>query len=166
MQFSTLLITLSAAVGLTLAAPTAHSTCRRVQADATLLNVTNHPLLNVYQPQVISFSVPLKTVRRGPCALVADFPAGYSILDSSVQQGGPTLPINVIDVDGPAPGNSIGNIHFPSTVPDQKTKEAAKLTINSFRCREEMTFRFEVAGDGQVMFMTNGNYGLFMEFDC
>ncbi|KAK4193124.1 hypothetical protein QBC35DRAFT_164998 [Podospora australis] len=176
MQFTTLLLTLAATLQATTALPTTASTCQRVRSPASMLNIANaQPRIPSYfSTQTITFTIP--ATARGACALIADFPANYTIVDYNVQHGSTQGPIkiNVIDVNGPAPNSIVGTVGFPSAMPGQKTKTAAKLTINSFACREKMTFRFESTGGdrsiqyytGEVGFEQTDKVGLFVEHSC
>ncbi|KAK4680183.1 hypothetical protein QC764_210830 [Podospora pseudoanserina] len=168
MQLTTLFMTLSAAAGLALAASTSSTnldTCQRIQSDLQGMNVTYLPdMIHLRRSSNASFNVPANA--RGPCSLIAAFPADYSIRDSSVEQGGNPIAVNVTDVDGPTPDSLVGTVRFPSALPGPTTKEAVKITINSFACREKMTYHFEAAELGLVQFKNTADAGLFIEYSC
>ncbi|KAK4204347.1 hypothetical protein QBC40DRAFT_293095 [Triangularia verruculosa] len=164
MQFSTFFFTLSAFAGLTLAAPTSDTTCQRVLSFERGFRVINSNLLYVSHNQTLTFTLPANA--PGPCTLIADFPAHFSIDDDSVANGGAPSPINVFDVDDPARGSLVGTFSFPSELPDREIKKATKLTINSFACREKMTFVLTAVNSGAVMFIPKDNAGLFVEYGC
>ncbi|KAK4179806.1 hypothetical protein QBC36DRAFT_298095 [Triangularia setosa] len=142
-------------------APT-FSTCQYIQCAVTGLTVTHHPISGIYLPQVVSFNVQADT--RGACSLIAQFPAHYSILDSSVKHGDAPSHIDVTAVhggpEGPIHDPLVGTVPFPSTVSDQETKETAKRAINNSGCNGTMSFLLELQGDGEVSFEQTEHSGL------
>ncbi|KAK0670469.1 hypothetical protein QBC41DRAFT_301510 [Cercophora samala] len=173
MQFSTLFITLSAAAGLALAAPTSQtgqSTCQRVSPSSNVVHITTRP--NDVEPQILTFNVPADA--RGTCTLIVDIPAGYPIQDSGVQAGHSPLPVDVIDFhsdnNGPRSGPLLYTLRIPSALPDKKTTKAVKLAISSFPCENSQgnikLFRLQVAAPGEVSFELNDQSGLFVEYGC
>lgn len=170
MHFSTLFITLSAAAGLSLAAPTSHtdqSTCQRVKSESYKVHIATHSNEPV-EPEVLTFSLPDGT--HGTCSLIADFPAGNPIIDSGVEDGRSPLPINVVDFHsnehGVKVGPVLGTFRIPSALPDKKTTKAVKLTIASFPCEWIRLFIPEVVAIGLVDFELNDKSGLFVEYGC
>ncbi|KAI2469480.1 hypothetical protein F4781DRAFT_217406 [Annulohypoxylon bovei var. microspora] len=98
-----------------------------------------------------TFEIPPNSV--GPCTLVATFPAGYPITST-----GSDL-VNVTAVDGPAAGSLVGALRF---------RAGGKTFVNSFACRDVMTYELAIAlGDGEVAFSEVQGAGLFMDVgDC
>lgn len=89
-----------------------------------------------------------------PCSLIASFEAGFQ----GIEQSGETL-IDVYAIDGPAPGALVGSFRI-DPVNGQKT------TINSFACRDVLTFDFEISSDerpGDVAFTADVHNGIFLQ---
>lgn len=91
------------------------------------------------------------------CQLVATFPPAFDIESSGNPQ------VTVRAVGGPAPGADVGTITFASD-PLYPTRRV----INSFACRTDMQFQFEIASEqsGEVSFYQPPGFGLNMEFNC
>lgn len=80
-----------------------------------------------------------------------------------MQKGGEPLAVNVFAVDGPAAGALVGVARFASPDPAQNGPEGADgrvVVVNSFACRESMTYRFELAGVGEIGFVNGLDEGL------
>ncbi|KAI1140538.1 hypothetical protein F5Y05DRAFT_321059 [Hypoxylon sp. FL0543] len=103
------------------------------------------------RPNTISFQIPPNSA--GPCQLVAKFPDGYPITST-----GSDL-VNVVALDGPAQGALVGSLRF---------RPGTKTFVNSFACRDVMTYELEIAqGTGEVKFSEVQGAGLFMDVgDC
>ncbi|KAI1762887.1 hypothetical protein GGR53DRAFT_398724 [Hypoxylon sp. FL1150] len=101
----------------------------------------------------VSFGIPANSV--GPCQLVAKFPAGYPIIST-----GSDL-VNVRAVDGPAAGALVGDLRF---------RAGTTTVINSFACRDVMSFELSLAEPtegSRVSFSQIKGAGLFLEVgDC
>ncbi|KAM7206462.1 hypothetical protein V8F20_002811 [Naviculisporaceae sp. PSN 640] len=98
----------------------------------------------------VGFQIPDDAV--GPCTLMISLPAGCTM------SGG--AQINIYDLDGPAAGEVVGTTIF---------QEGTAATINSFACRSQMCFGFEVASaaDGTaVEFLQEQGVGLSITYDC
>ncbi|KXX73680.1 hypothetical protein MMYC01_209731 [Madurella mycetomatis] len=120
------------------------------------INVLNRPDLQLVTTQTITFALPREALAGGgPCALRARFPTHWEVYDSSVEAGGPPLAVDIFDVDGPAAGALVGSVRFAAL-----EVGGAAATINSFACRETMTYRFELAGVGEVGFVNGEDTGL------
>jgi hypothetical protein len=158
MQFTTLFLAALATVAY--AAPTLvevpseilpveKRACPYVNPNPTSLHVTKA------NPQTITFYPP---ANAWGCAIEAVFPPGYPISSYGNAQ------VNVRAIGGPAPGALVGTITFASN-----PTEAVKTTINSFACRPEMAYIFEIAGEGNagVSFTgVSGTAGLRMTHSC
>jgi hypothetical protein len=109
---------------------------------------------NVDIQQTLSFTIPANA--RGPCSLIATFPAGYHISSTGNAQ------VNVYDVNGPAAGSLVGTITFASDPYNPKVN-----TINSFACRPNMKYRLALAGtQGSVDFANGNGAGVAMTYNC
>ena len=88
------------------------------------------------------------------CTLFWQFQPGFPISQSGASQ------INVIDVNGNAPGSIVGTF----TV----NNDGAQHTINTFQCRNPLTVRFEIASNeqpGSVSFHANQANGIFLRYN-
>ncbi|KAK0635763.1 hypothetical protein B0T17DRAFT_56785 [Bombardia bombarda] len=154
MQLSTILLALTTSL-LTTAAPTSNTkrACTTTFPTAlTSIHLAKNPAINIAQD--LSFTVPAGAV--GPCSLVATFPAGYAIASSGQTQ------VNVIDVNGPAPGSIVGTVTFASSA-----TAPTFTTINSFACRASMQYRLALAGtQGAVDFAEGNGAGVALTYNC
>ncbi|KAG9228308.1 hypothetical protein BJ875DRAFT_250445 [Amylocarpus encephaloides] len=110
------------------------------------------------------------------CQLEASFPASYPITssgntqvyvystDKALTYGKP----NQLDASWaycPAPVSHVGTISFKS-----ETWGVTRSVINSFQCKEKMTYRFKMSTDseaaGSVQFEQNSGAGLRMVYNC
>lgn len=144
MRSSTLAATLTTAF-----AASASATCL-VQAPSAI----GFPIIYDITPErsdAVSFQIPPNSV--GPCALIATFPADYPITST-----GSDL-VNVTALDGPVAGSLVGALRF---------RAGTTVTINSFACRDVMSYELAIAqGEGEVKFSEVQGAGLFMEVgDC
>ncbi|KAI1462580.1 hypothetical protein F4805DRAFT_452407 [Annulohypoxylon moriforme] len=144
MRFSTL-----AAPLLTALATRVSATCL-TQAPSAIGFPINYDI-TPSRSDFLSFQIPPNSV--GPCTLIATFPADYPITST-----GSDL-VNVTAIDGPAPDSLVGALRF---------RAGTTTTINSFACRDVMTFELAIAqGVGEVAFSEVQGAGLFMEVgDC
>ncbi|KAK4113637.1 hypothetical protein N656DRAFT_797495 [Canariomyces notabilis] len=127
------------------------------------INVFNRPDLQLKSTQTVSFSLPPEA---HSCTLRVRFPPHWEVYDSSVEAGGPPLPMSIYAVDGPAAGALVGYARFA-----ELPIGGEPTVINSFTCRETMTFRFELGGSGEVGFVTGddpalGRGGIEMAWGC
>ncbi len=67
--------------------------------------------------------------------------------------------MNVFALDGPAPGALVGTAKLGAEHAWEQDSERT-VVINSFACRDEMQFRFELAGVGEVGFVNGWDAGL------
>ncbi|KAK3387334.1 hypothetical protein B0H63DRAFT_469827 [Podospora didyma] len=67
--------------------------------------------------------------------------------------------INVVALDGPAPGALVGTAIFAS---------GSSATINSFACRSQMCYSLQIADGktGSVAFTETQGVGVTMTYDC
>lgn len=96
-------------------------------------------------PLDIGFTIP--DGAAGPCSLMLSLPA-------SVQGA---AQVNVVALDGPAPGALVGTTTFAA---------GGQATINSFACRPQMCYSLQVTGDQAVGFQEGGGWGVVMTYDC
>ncbi|KAK5654870.1 hypothetical protein OQA88_6906 [Cercophora sp. LCS_1] len=155
MQLTALLLTTLSA--LTLAAPS--TTDKRACTPRFPAGVSNIALSKTVgapsTTQNLSWDVPAGA--GGPCTLIATFPAGYPIASSGNAQ------VNVIDVNGPAPGSIVGTVTFASDPSAPKT-----TYINSFACRANMQYKLVLAteGAGSVSFAEGNGAGIALTYGC
>ncbi|KAI0885516.1 uncharacterized protein GGS22DRAFT_161119 [Annulohypoxylon maeteangense] len=144
MRFSTIATTLTTAF-----AGTVSSTCL-TQAPAAIGFPINYDI-TPSRSDFVTFQIPPNSV--GPCSLIATFPADYPITST-----GSDL-VNVTAIDGPAAGSLVGTLRF---------RPGTKTFINSFACRDVMTYELAIAlGEGEVKFSEIQGAGLFMDVgDC
>ncbi|KAI1443514.1 hypothetical protein F5Y02DRAFT_420002 [Annulohypoxylon stygium] len=144
MRSSTLAATLTTAF-----AASASATCL-VQAPSAIGFPINYDI-TPERSDAVSFQIPPNSV--GPCALIATFPADYPITST-----GSDL-VNVTALDGPVAGSLVGALRF---------RAGTTVTINSFACRDVMSYELAIAqGEGEVKFSEVQGAGLFMEVgDC
>jgi hypothetical protein len=111
----------------------------------------NYQITQTVKP-VLTFYPPAGS--PGPCSLVAKFPAGYA----GISNTGYSL-VNVFSIGGPAPGALVGTLRFRSS-----PSEPTYVTVNSFSCRQTMSYRLEIADGnvGSVAFSEVPGAGLFM----
>lgn len=96
----------------------------------------------------IGFTIPESAV--GSCNLMVRLPQGGGISGSAQ--------INVVALDGPAPGSLVATTDFGPGV---------AATINSFACRPQMCYSFRVASGQEVLHFTESEgSGLYMTFGC
>ncbi|KAH6641615.1 hypothetical protein F5144DRAFT_139970 [Chaetomium tenue] len=149
------------------AAAAAAATCAHIHPLSTpRLNLLNRPDLGLLSTQTLTFILPAPspgTSLPGPCTLRAVFPPHWAITDSSVQAGGPPLAVNVYAVDGPAAGALVGTSRFAAEAGSGAGAAERVVVVNSFACRPRMTYRFELAGTGQVAFVNGLDQGLGVE---
>ncbi|KAK3906442.1 hypothetical protein C8A05DRAFT_11829, partial [Staphylotrichum tortipilum] len=116
------------------------------------------PSLTNPQLETLHFTLPPSASLPGPCTLRARFPPHWEVTDTGLSANPPNpLSVNVFALDGPAPGALVGTSKFGSAQP---WTEERVVVINSFACREEMTFRFELEGVGEVGFANGYDAGL------
>ncbi len=159
MQFSALLAAFltGAVVSAAPTANTANDNAKRscavaYPAGVSQVHLALNPAFNAQQP--LTFNIPAGA--SGPCSLVATFPAGYSIASSGNAQ------VNVIAVDGPAPGAIVGTTTFASQ-PNANTY----TTINSFACRPSMSYQLTLVNPYSAVDFAEGNgAGVIMTYDC
>lgn len=96
-------------------------------------------------PLGIGFTIPDSAA--GPCSLMLSLPASV--------QG--VARVNVVALDGPAPGALVGTTTFTA---------GGQATINSFACRPQMCYSLQVTGDQAVGFQEGGGWGVVMTYDC
>ncbi|KAK0727177.1 hypothetical protein B0T26DRAFT_747532 [Lasiosphaeria miniovina] len=156
MHFTTLIVAALAST-FAAAAPATPSNTKRActqifPAGVTAIHLAKNAAINIQQD--LAFSVPAGA--GGPCSLVATFPVGFSIANS-----GQAL-VDVVAVDGPAPGALVGSITFASD-PVSPTFR----TINSFACRPNMLFRLRISGaQGAVDFAEGNGAGVALTYSC
>ena len=165
MKFTALLAIVSA-VALNAATVAAHPASPYVKRDqgcsvvspsgGARQNITISRTLNTTTPARVTFAVPEDAA--GPCNLVAGFPKDSESSRNLVTTGG-SQQLNVFAEDGPAAGSLVGTATFAA--------DGARHTINSFECRPQLAFRFEIAGRrGSVRFTQLEDAGLSMNFAC
>ena len=126
----------------------------------------HHPptVTDCNKTETLTFTLPTPASSlQGPCTLRAIFPQHWEVLDSQLQASSANQPlaVNVYAIDGPAPGALVGTSRFGGSWEEDRT-----VWINSFACRDEMKFRFELAGEGEVSFATGGEGGLEVTWGC
>ncbi|KAK0652277.1 hypothetical protein B0T16DRAFT_454656 [Cercophora newfieldiana] len=152
MQFTTILLTSLPA--LALAAPSKRDCTPIFPAgvpEISLAKAIGSPSTS----QSLTWNIPANS--PGPCTLIATFPANYPIASSGNAQ------VNVIDVNGPAPGSIIGTVTFSS-----ETWGPKKTYINSFACRPNMQYKLVLAteGAGSVRFAEGNGAGVALTVGC
>ncbi|TLD32783.1 hypothetical protein PspLS_01398 [Pyricularia sp. CBS 133598] len=154
MQFTTTIISLLATAATVLAAPVevaSSATPIEARACKTVAASPAGVWVSKNAPQWIGFWVPANAV--GACELKAVFPAGFPIAGTRPQ-------VNIIDVNGPAPGSIVGTVTFtPGT----------STTVNSFACRPDMQYKLEVASwqaQGSVSYPAQPGTGLILSYGC
>ena len=149
MQLPTLLLTLLATT--TLAAPQKRACSITYPIGTTSISLSKPAPSVPSSTQTIAFTTPANA--GGPCSLIATFPAGYPIASAGDAR------VNVIDVNGPAPGAIVGTVTFAA---------GETRTINSFACRRDMRYRLELAteGTGSVQFNQAPGAGVAITYSC
>jgi hypothetical protein len=155
MQFSTLFVA-AALSALSLAAPVEKRTCT-VQFPYGVTQVVIDKSAVANTQQTLPFTN-IPSNAGGPCSLVAKFPAGYAVHTTN----NAPVQVNVIDVDGPAPGAIVGSVNFVAP-----GAQDSFVTINSFACRPTMTYNLQIAGaSGHVDFVEGNGAGVYMTYSC
>nr|ASA39655.1 AVR-Pi54 [Pyricularia oryzae] len=153
MQFTATIISILATAATVLAAPVevASATPLEARACKTVAASPSGVWVSKNAPQWVGFWVPTDAV--GACELKAVFPAGFPIAGTRPQ-------VNIIDVNGPAPGSIVGTVTFtPGT----------STTINPFACRQDMQYKLEVASwqaQGSVSYPAQHGTGLILTYGC
>lgn len=110
------------------------------------------------------------------CQLEAYFPANYPITSSGNAQVyvyDTTGPLSISGLGkpdaswgySPAPKNHVGTITFRSS-----PGEATRTVVNTFQCKDKLTYRFRLSSDskvaGSVTFNQNASAGLRVVYNC
>ncbi|GKT68252.1 hypothetical protein ColTof4_00675 [Colletotrichum tofieldiae] len=93
--------------------------------------------------KVLTF--PVGPAAAGPCQLIGAFGQGFPI----DQGGGDLARLDVRALSGDAPGSLVGSFG-PLKVENNAVVEDTVQVINSFQCRESLSFEFEIANDAGV----------------
>ncbi|KAK1530892.1 uncharacterized protein CCOS01_05995 [Colletotrichum costaricense] len=112
--------------------------------------------------KVLTF--PVGPTTAGPCQLVGAFSQGFPI-----DQGGDAFArLNVRALDGPAAGSLVGSFGPLEVANDAVVKDTVQV-VNSFSCRESLSFEFAIANDADVdvdinvAFTASGLGGFFVQ---
>ncbi|KAL2118239.1 hypothetical protein VTJ04DRAFT_7899 [Mycothermus thermophilus] len=151
--------------------PTQHQkrTCTAIHpptSQTPRVYLANRPDISTVVTQTVTWTLPPDALlpASGPCTLRARFPSLWEIVDTSVAKGGAPLPVNVFSETEDQQGLLIGVTTFASpnkedNAPSPDGPERV-VVVNSFACKETMTFRFELAGEGEVGFVNGLDEGL------
>jgi len=144
----TLLIAALGATASALPSTLSRRACTLVKADDLTFEASK--TAGVSYPQTLNFNI--GPVTAGPCSLLAKFSPGFPITQTGTAQ------MEVINA-----GSQVGTIGpIPTT--------GQYSTINSFICKDVLTFDFQIASwgqDGRVAFTGTDGAGFFVQVgDC
>ncbi|KAL1838863.1 hypothetical protein VTJ49DRAFT_2116 [Mycothermus thermophilus] len=146
-------------------------TCKHISpptSQTPRLYIVNRPDLSYTTTQTVTFTLP-SDASGSSCTLQARFPPQWEIVDTSVLKGGSPLPVNVYAVDSAQEGKEelLATVALASENPEENAPSSPEgredrvvVVVSEFECREEVSFKFELAGEGEVGFVNGFDEGL------
>ncbi|TEA17141.1 hypothetical protein C8034_v000295 [Colletotrichum sidae] len=145
MQLTTLLALASSAAAASVSSRAARSAPRQLSCPRIGAHDANFGVADLgpgaVATKTLNFAVG-PTYVGGPCSLIGQFNAGFP-----VDLGGGEF--SRLDVRDASSGALVGSFP-PLKVENNVVVETTVVTINSFRCEEDLAFTFEIANDAGV----------------